>query len=334
MGRSTDVSWLRRLSGTILLKHYAHALTLREQLKIAQEFPEGDQALTGWRSGSQHLIISICLPLSGSFGAVGQRLRSELQLVKSSYPELIEASLQFDDCSASQWNAEAYRARVEQRVQTSVEKSSAHAQSATDNQTAQKPHFVMSAASPKIQRQLMKIHRNPKTPYHVSLNRLRSSETKTSPRKTLSLYQEADVLVGTLISDALATLKRRQGRTLPLNFLMITHAEQMQPAGRYLHKHRRHFANYRRMAVPKTCPVKPVTERRACLAERTAQWVRLVKEVETINRSSSPNEVIFFDVAPKEIVEFLKYLAAKGSRSQKRKQPLLCSMRGKLLFMR
>ena len=284
---TADTDWLSARFSGALLKRFSAKLSERQQLKLVKSLPKKHPDRAKWQDSNETVKIMLCMPLSGSFGHVGTRIQTELTTLQSKQKDVIKGELIFTDCDPSAWSQNDYLSALK----------------------LHKPRFVISSAPQSIQTKLIAIHEESGAPYHFTLSRIR--RPNLGAKRTWTLTPGPEVLVGTLVKDALQILKREQAAPLPLNLVVLSDSNRNRSIHPLLHTYRKNFSNFQRFRIPENCGRSTKAERQSCSQKQTQQWQALAAKIEAINRSDAPIDLIYFDIAPKKIIIALKFMAAE-----------------------
>jgi hypothetical protein len=272
-----------------LLTHFLPSLSESEQSAFISSLPKSHPVRIEWETSPRGNIVLICLPLTGNFGTLGQMVRTQLLQLQTIKPALFNSRLEFFDCTDESWSAEAFDKAL----------------------NTLGARFVLSLTDGPLQARLSKHLGNAPQITHFTLNPIFPGTV--SAHNTWTLNVSPDLLIGTLVTDALTSLKRKKMMPLPVRILLITSPQKRSPVHRYLEQYARSFEGFKALSVPGKCDEGMSTK--ACSIWQQQKWVAIAKNVVRLTRGNAPFDIVYLDLEPNHSVSFLKYVASAKTGS-------------------
>lgn len=267
-----------------LLTHFLPSLSESEQSVFISGLPNSHPVRIEWETSPRGNRVLICLPLTGTFGTVGQMVRSQLTQLQTMKPPLFSSRLVFFDCTDENWSTETF----DEALNTLGAR------------------FVLSLTDGTLQSRLSTHLGNMPQVTHFTLNPIFPGAN--SAQNTWTLNVSPDLLIGTLITDALTILNRKKTVPLPVRILLITASNKRSPIHRYLTQYARSFEGFKTLTVPGKCDEALSTK--ACAIVQQQQWTALAEEAVRLTGSNDPYDILYLDLEPNHSVSFLKYVAS------------------------
>ena len=263
-----------------LLTSFRSLLTEPEQRALVTQLPKSHPLRKSWTSGTDGSRVILCLPLSGSFGLTGQRMKEQLEQLSAVEPTIFYSRLHFIDCADESW-------------QPALLESSVKAHRAT---------AVFSLTSTRVQSSVRAVV-NDLNLLHFTLNPV--SGNNDASQNTWTLNVSPELTVGTAVTDALKELDRRTESPLPLKVAVVTDKPEKSPIVRYLRPYKNSFSGLTFYAAPTKCAQELTPTK--CAQESQREWIRLVKRIQQKKDRRDADELLFLDLGPMTLVTFLKY---------------------------
>lgn len=268
-----------------LLSHFLPILSEFDQQSFVSSLPNNHPIRIAWETSPRGNRVLVCLPLTGSFGAVGQMVRTQLIQLQTGKPVLFRSRLEFFDCTDKTWSAEAFDKAL----------------------SALSARFVLSLTDTALQARLSQHLGSARHITHFTLNPIFPGTVV--PSNTWTLNVSPDLLVGTLITDMLVRLNRKKATPLPVRLLLITDPLRRTPIQRYLEQYARSFTGFKTLSVPAECDEELTAK--SCASQQQQQWMVLAQKVARLTHQNERFETLYLDLEPESSVSFLKYFASE-----------------------